>query len=150
MPLLEQRCEFALEDLALLFEALGCEDFSGVAAVHPRQQMARTNEGTQQAVPIKIGAEIANPSTTEQIARFPIASRRLIEMWPDIVLVGTHVLARIGLGKAAALLAYRTIYFLLPLLLSILLLVGFEVGRRGASPTEALVTKARSAAMFKA
>ena len=30
---------------------------------------------------------------------------------------------------AAALLAYRTIYFLLPLLLSVLLLVGFEVGR---------------------
>lgn len=74
MPLLEQRCELALEDLALLFEAPGRQDFSGVAAVHPRQQMARTNEGAQQAVPIEIGAEIANPPTTEQIARFPIAS----------------------------------------------------------------------------
>ena len=67
--------------------------------MHPRQQMARTNEGTQQAVPIKVGAEIANPPTAEQIARFPIASRRLIEMWPDMVLVDIHVLARVGFGK---------------------------------------------------
>ena len=74
VPLLEEGSELALEDLALLFEALGSEDFSGVAAVHPRQQVARTNEGTQQAVPIKVSAEIANPPTTEQIARFPIAS----------------------------------------------------------------------------
>src|SRR5262245_50330590 len=61
--------------------------------------MARTNEVTQQAVPIETGAEITNPPTTEQVTRFPIASRRLIEVRPDMIRVGVQVLACVGLGK---------------------------------------------------
>jgi hypothetical protein len=98
-PLLEQRREFALEDSSLLVAALGCEDISGVAAVHPSQELACANQGTEQAVAIEVGAKIANPTTTEQIARFLLASRHLIEMRPDMVLVCTHVLVGIGLGK---------------------------------------------------
>ena len=71
VPLLEQRRDLLVEDLALLVAALGLEHALRVAPVRARKQMPRGDEAAEQALPVDVAAEVADAPAARCGRGFP-------------------------------------------------------------------------------
>ena len=99
--LLEERGQFLLEDRPLFGEVPRLQNGTEIAAVAAGQPMARADETPEQAVAVEASLEGRDTTPAIEAPRLPIGPGRGIEMRPDDLVIGGHVLGPGGAAEEA-------------------------------------------------
>ncbi len=90
-----------IEDRALFLDRSRIEQQARIDAVELGEQMRGADEPAQQTALVNAVREAADAASADQVAAFPIAARRLVDMRADVALIGVEIVTAGGVAEEA-------------------------------------------------
>lgn len=97
----EKGRELGVEDRPLFRDRLGFEELPRIDAVHPCDKMRESDEVSEQSAFVEPAREAVDAAAPGDVAAFPIAAARLVEIGTDERAIVGDIRVAVGIGKEA-------------------------------------------------